>query len=287
MWTQIVGKIRMAQTPLVNHWWNVTLSVTCRGLSTGPMPHGARRFHVDVDFLDHALRIGDDRGASQSIPLEPMSVATFYEKAMGALREMDLAVDIWPVPVEVETAIPFEEDETHAHYDPDAAERFWRALAQADRVCTEFRSRYQGKTSPSHFFWGAFDLAVTRFSGREAPQHPGGIPNVGDHVMHEAYSHECHSAGLWPGTGYGAAAFYAYAYPTPDGFADYDVRPDAAHYLEGLGEFVLPYEAVRTADDPDAALLAFLQSTYEAAADLGDWDRDALERSAPDGSGPP
>ena len=282
MWTQVVGKIRMAQTPLINHWWNVTLYVTCRGLSTGPMSHGDRRFHVDFDFIDHALRIGDDRGAARSFPLEPMSVATFYERTMDTLRAMDLEVNIWPVPVEVETAIPFEEDETHASYDPDATRRFWRALAQADRVFTDFRSRYLGKTSPSHFFWGAFDLAVTRFSGREAPEHPGGYPNVGDHVMHEAYSHECHSAGLWPGTGFGEAAFYAYAYPAPEGFAEYGVQPDAAHYPEGLGEFVLPYEAVRTADDPDAALLAFLQSTYEAAATLGDWDRTALEHSAPE-----
>lgn len=279
MWTQIVGKVRLAQTPRINHWWNVTLYVTSRGLSTGPIPHGARRFHIDLDFVDHQLRIEDDAGRRHTLSLMPMSVATVYRWVMESLQALGLSVDIWPVPVEVETATPFAEDETHASYDREAVERFWRALAQADRVFTNFRARYVGKTSPSHFFWGAFDLAVTRFSGRPAPEHPGGIPNVGDHVMHEAYSHECHSAGFWPGTGLGEAAFYAYAYPEPDGFAAADVQPAAAYYLDELGEFVLPYEAVRTATDPDAALLAFLQSTYEAAAEHGNWDRAALEQA--------
>lgn len=279
LWTQVVGKIRLAQTPRINHWWNATLYVTCRGLSTSPMPHGARHFHVDFDFVEHALHVGDDTGARRSFALTPMSVAAFYRRVMYALDELDLAVDIWPVPVETETAVPFAEDTEHASYDAEAVERFWRALAQVDRVFTDFRARFVGKSSPSHFFWGAFDLAVTRFSGREAPQHPGGIPNVGDQVMHEAYSHELHSAGFWPGTGLGEAAVYAYAYPEPDGFAAQAVEPRAATYHEDLGEFVLPYAAVRAADDPDAALLAFLQSTYEATADHGDWDRAALKHS--------
>lgn len=281
MWTQVVGKIRLAQTPLVNHWWNVTLYVTCQGLSTAPMPYGdGRQFHVDFDFVDHRLRVGDTAGHQRSLALEPMTVAEFYRRTMDLLEELDLNVDIWPVPVEVETAIPFAEDTTHASYEPDVVRRFWRALLQADRVMTDFRADFLGKSSPVHFFWGAFDLAMTRFSGREAPPHPGGYPNVGDHVMQEAYSHEVHSAGLWPGTGLGEAAFYAYAYPEPGGFSAQAVRPDAAYYVDDLGEFVLPYEAVRTAADPDATLRAFLQSTYEAAADLGHWDRAALERSA-------
>ena len=279
LWTQVVGKIRLAQTPRINHWWNATLYVTCRGLSTSPMPHGARHFHIDFDFVEHALHVGDDTGARRSFALTPMSVAAFYRRVMYALDELGLAVDIWPVPVETETAVPFAEDTEHASYDAEAVERFWRALAQVDRVFTDFRARFVGKSSPSHFFWGAFDLAVTRFSGREAPQHPGGIPNVGDQVMHEAYSHELHSAGFWPGTGLGEAAVYAYAYPEPDGFAAQAVEPRAATYHEDLGEFVLPYAAVRAADDPDAALLAFLQSTYEATADHGNWDRAALEHS--------
>ena len=194
LWTQVVGKIRLAQTPRINHWWNATLYVTCRGLSTSPMPHGARHFHIDFDFVEHALHVGDDTGARRSFALTPMSVAAFYRRVMYALDELGLAVDIWPVPVETETAVPFAEDTEHASYDAEAVERFWRALAQVDRVFTDFRARFVGKSSPSHFFWGAFDLAVTRFSGREAPQHPGGIPNVGDQVMHEAYSHERHSA---------------------------------------------------------------------------------------------
>lgn len=280
MWTQVVGKIRLAQTPLVNHWWNVTLYVTCRGLSTSPMPYrDGRHFHVDFDFVDHQLHVGDTAGQRRSFALEPMSVADFYRQTVDVLEDLDLSVAIWPVPVEVETAIPFAEDTTHASYAPDAVHRFWCALLQAERVMTDFRADFLGKSSPVHFFWGAFDLAVTRFSGREAPPHPGGYPNVGDHVMQEAYSHEVHSAGLWPGAGLGEAAFYAYAYPEPEGFSAEAVQPDAAYYFDDLGEFVLPYEAVRTASDPDAALQAFLQSTYEAAADRAGWDRTALERS--------
>jgi hypothetical protein len=280
MWTQIVGKVRLAQTPLINHWWNVVLYVTCQGLSTSPMPHGTRLFTIDFDFIDHRLRVGDANGNSRSFALQPMTVADFYRRTMTALDELDLAVDIWPVPVEVETAIPFAEDTTHASYEPDTVQRFWRALLQADRVMTDFRADFIGKTSPVHFFWGAFDLAVTRFSGRTAPPHPGGYPNVGDHVMQEAYSHEVHSAGFWPGPGLGEAAFYAYAYPEPNGFRAHSVAPDAAYYHDTLGEFVLPYEAVRTATDPDATLRAFLQSTYEAAAEGADWNRSALERAS-------
>lgn len=279
MWTQIVGKIRLAQAPLVNHWWNTTLYVTCRGLSTSPMSYDkGRLFHIDFDFLDHALRIGTSAGAHRTLALAPMTVAAFYARVMTALDEMGITVDIWPVPVEVETAIPFPDDTVHASYDPDAVRRFWQALVQADRVFTRFRARFLGKASPVHFFWGAFDLAVTRFSGRTAPPHPGGFPNVGDHVMQEAYSHEVSSAGFWPGPGLGEAAFYAYAYPEPDGFCDEVVAPEAAYYHEALGEFILPYDAVRTAADPDDALLRFLQTTYDAAADRAGWDRAALER---------
>lgn len=280
MWTQIVGKIRMEQTPRVNHWWNVTLYVTCRGLSTSPVPHGRRQFCIDFDFLDHQLLLGDTAGSSRSFPLEPMSVADFYGRLMEILEDMDLSVDIWPVPVEVKTTIPFPEDTEHAGYDPDVVHRYWRALLAVERVLHEFRSHFIGKVSPVHFFWGAFDLAATRFSGRKAPPHPGGYPNVGDHVMQEAYSHELHSAGFWPGTGLGEAAFYAYAYPEPDDFRARIVKPDGAYFHEELGEFVLPYDDVRSADNPEAALLAFLQSTYGSAADLAGWDRDALERSA-------
>lgn len=280
MWTQIVGKIRLAQTPRVNHWWNTTLYVTCRGLSTSPMPYAdGRLFYIDFDFVEHRLHVGDTAGNGRSLALESMPVAAFYRRTMAALDELGLSVSIWPVPVEVETAIPFAEDETHASYDADVVQRFWRALLQADRVFNTFRSRFLGKASPVHFFWGAFDLATTRFSGRPAPPHPGGYPNVGDHVMREAYSHEVHSAGFWPGTGLGEAAFYAYAYPEPKGFRAAPVAPDAAFYHEPLGEFILPYAAVRAADVPDEMLLDFLQTTYAAAADLADWDRPALERS--------
>ncbi|NNF57093.1 MAG: hypothetical protein HKN04_02525 [Rhodothermaceae bacterium] len=279
LWTQIVGKIRLAQAPLINHWWNAALYVTPRGLTTSAIPHGARAFHIDFDFVGHTLRIGTSEGAEEAFALETLSVAAFYRKTMAALDALGLDVTIWPVPVELPEVIPFEDDEQHASYDADAVHRFWRALVQADRVFTDFRARFLGKTSPSHFFWGAFDLAVTRFSGRTAPPHPGGYPNIGDFVMQEAYSHEVASAGFWPGTGLGEAAFYAYAYPALDGFSTHPVAPDAAYFHADLGEFVLPYEAVRTAHDPDAALLAFLQTTYEATADLADWDRDALERT--------
>jgi hypothetical protein len=282
LWTQIVGKIRLEQSPWINHSWGAALYVTTRGLTTSPIPHASGTVAIDFDFVGHTLQIRTSAGAERSFDLEPMSVATFYEKTMQALADLGIEVEIYPKPVELPDPIqPFPEDEAHSSYDADAVQRFWRALVQADRVFKTFRARFTGKVSPVHFFWGAFDLAVTRFSGRDAPTHPGGAPNCPDWIMEEAYSKELSSAGFWPGTGLGEAAFYSYAYPEPDGYAARDVQPDAAEYLEEMGEFVLPYDAVRTADDPDATLLAFLQSTYEAGADLGDWDRDALEWEPP------
>lgn len=284
LWTQIVGKIRLAQMPWINHSWHVPLYVTSSGLTTSPMPYEARAFTIDFDFSDHRLRVGTSAGERRSFDLEPMSVATFYKKLMQTLSELDIEVAIWTTPVEIPDPVqPLDEDETHAAYDSEAVTRFWQALLQAHRVFTEFRARFIGKVSPVHFFWGAFDLAVTRFSGRTAPEHPAGAPNLADWVMREAYSHEVSSAGFWPGAGLGEAAFYSYAYPEPDGFRDYPVRPEAAYYHEELGEFVLPFEAVRTAEKPDEMLLEFLQSTYEAAAELADWDRSALERKLPPG----
>lgn len=287
-WTQVVGKVRLVHTPWVNHSWHVPFYVSARGLTTSPIPHGARAFEITFDFTDHRLHIETSLGEHRSFALEPMSVADFYGRVMRALGELGADTRIWPMPVEIPDPIePFPEDEAHASYEPEAARRFWRALVQAHRVFTEFRARFIGKVSPVHFFWGAFDLAVTRFSGRSAPKHPGGAPNCADWVMEEAYSHEVSSAGFWPGSGLGEAAFYAYAYPEPDGFRDYAVQPPGAYCHEELREFILPYETVRTADDPDAALLAFLQSTYEAAAELAGWDRQALERPAPAGAHPP
>lgn len=280
LWTQVVGKIRLARAPRLNHSWGTTLYVTTRGLTTSPIPYEARTFALDFDFVDHALRVSTSEGEERAFALAPMSVAAFYRKTMEALDALDIAVKLFTRPVEVVEAIPFEEDETHASYDADAVYRFWLALVQANRVFATFRARFIGKGSPVHFFWGAFDLAVSRFSGRTAPRHPGGAPNVADWVMQEAYSHEVSSAGFWPGAGLGEAAFYAYAYPEPDGFRAHAVEPEAAYFHEALGEFVLPYEAVQTAADPDGALLAFLQTTYEAAADLAGWDRPALERAA-------
>ena len=277
MWTQIVGKIRLELAPWINHSWGIALYVTTCGLTTSPIPYRGRSFAIDFDFVNHALAVQTSDGDERRFALRPMSVAAFYRELMDTLGELNIYVDIFTRPVEVEDATPFESNESDASYDADAMHRFWQALVQASRVLTAFRARFIGKASPVHLFWGAFDLAVTRFSGRTAPTHPGGMPNVADWVMQEAYSHELSSAGFWPGAGLGEAAFYAYAYPTPDGFARYPVQPAAAYYHEGLGEFVLPYEAVRTADSPDDALLAFLQSTYEAAAETGNWDRAALD----------
>ena len=278
MWSQVVGKIRLELAPRINHWWGVTLYTTTRGLTTSPIPAGRRSFAIDFDFVDHVLRITTSDGSGRSFSLKPMPVAEFFRKTMGALRELDVDVEIFTRPVEVIEAIPFEADNQHASYDADAVHRFWRALVQVERVLTQFRARFIGKTSPVHFFWGGFDLAVTRFSGRTAPKHPGGIPNCADWVMEEAYSHEVSSAGFWPGAGAGEASFYAYAYPVPAGFAEYPVQPEAAYFHQELGEFILPYEAVRMADDPDQTLLSFLQTTYEAAAVSAQWDRRALER---------
>ena len=280
MWTQIVGKIRMVQTPWVNHSWHVTLYVSPRGLTTSSIPHGNRTFTIEFDFIDHRLLVETCDGDRREVALEPRTTADFYAAVMATLQELELPVKINPRPNEVDPAIPFAEDRKHASYDRDACLRFWKALVQVDRLFGEFRARFTGKASPSHFFWGSFDLAVTRFSGRTAPPHPGGFPNMPDAVTREAYSHEVSSVGFWPGgETMPEAIFYSYAYPTPDGFADATVLPAAASWNADLGEFVLPYEAVRTAEDPDATLLAFMQSTYEAAARAGKWDRASLERT--------
>jgi len=280
-WSQIVGKVRLAQTPWINHSWHVTLYVTARGLTTGPIPHGSKSFQIDFDFIDHQLLVHTSAGDARSVALRPRSVADFYRELMATLGELGVGVAIYDRPNELEDATPFGEDEAHASYDADAARRCWRVLAQAERVFTAFRARFLGKCSPVHFFWGAFDLAVTRFSGRPAPPHPGGVPHLPDWVAREAYSHEVCSAGFWPGGGaISYPAFYSYAYPEPAGYREARVRPAAAAYSPELREFLLPYDAVRTADDPDAVLLQFLDSTYQAAADLGRWDRPALERTA-------
>ncbi len=278
LWTQVVGKVRLALSPPVNHWWQVTLYVTARGLTTSPIPHGQRTFQIDFDFVDQQLRITASDGVSQSLPLAARPVAEFYQQVMATLADLGLAVRIWPMPSEIPNAIPFDQDRTHTAYDPAYARRFWQVLVQADRVLHAFRGRFIGKVSPVHFFWGGFDLAVTRFSGRRAPVHPT-IPGVADSITHEAYSHEVSSCGFWPGGGpFPAPMFYAYAYPEPAGFRDAPVQPVGAYYSAELGEFVLPYDELRAAPDPDAALLSFLQSTYEAAADRAGWDRAALER---------
>jgi Family of unknown function (DUF5996) len=278
LWTQIVGKIRLAQTPWVNHSWHVTLYVTPRGLTTSPIPYDGRAFQIDFDFIDHALLIGTSDGGVRRLPLAAMSVADFHDRLIAELAELQIRVRIHGRPNEIPDPIPFREDRQHAAYDPDYAQRFWRVLLQADRVFKQFRTAFLGKVSPAHFFWGSFDHAVTRFSGRTAPMHPGGIPNLPDLVTREAYSHEVSSAGFWPGGGaIDYPAFYSYAYPAPDGFATAPVRPDAAFFHEAMGEFILPYDAVRNAAAPDAALLDFLQSTYEAAANAARWDRPALE----------
>jgi hypothetical protein len=278
LWTQIVGKIRLAKSPWLNHSWHVALYVTPRGLTTSPIPDGARTFQIDFDFIDHALRIETSDGAQKQLPLTAQSVAKFYAAVMTALADLRIDVTIDETPNELPAPIRFSQDEQHASYDPDAARRFSKVLVNADRVFKQFRTGFLGKASPVHFFWGSFDLAVTRFSGRRAPPHPGGVPHLPDDVAREAYSHEVSSAGFWPGGGaIDYPAFYSYAYPAPDGFAAAKVRPDAAFFSKELGEFILPYDAVRTAANPDEALLAFLQSTYEAAADAAKWDRDALE----------
>ena len=277
LWTQIIGKVRMANAPLTNHWWNVPLYVSARGLTTSLIPYGGRSFQIDFDLIDHRLDVVATDGARRSVALEPRSVADFYREVMRCLDELGLSTPIWTMPVEIPDAVPFELDQTHASYDADRVHAYWLALVEMERVFEVFRARFVGKVSPVHLFWGALDLAVTRFSGRPAPLHPGGAPHCGPEVMWEAYSHEVSSAGYWPGPD-GEGVFYSYAYPQPEGYADAAVRPDAAGWDAALGEFTLPYTVVRTAADPDAVLLEFLQSTYEAAADAAGWDRAALER---------
>jgi Family of unknown function (DUF5996) len=280
LWTQIVGKIRLALASPINHWWQVPLYVTCRGLTTSPIPCRALSFQIDFDFLAHRLTIETSSGATDGFALRPAAVADFYAEIMQRLQRLGLDTPIWPVPVEIPDPVPFASDREHAAYDPDFANRFWRVLLQVDRLLTAFRGGFLGKASPVHFFWGSFDLAVTRFSGRRAPLHPG-APNIADRITREAYSHEVSSCGFWPGgTGMEQPIFYSYAYPQPPGFAEAPVRPAAAFYNREFGEFVLPYDAVRLASTPDRALLDFLQSTYEAAADRAFWDRAGLERTA-------
>lgn len=278
LWTQIVGKIRLSWTPMMNHWWQVPLYLTARGLTTSPMAYGDEIVQIDFDFIEHSLRIQSNRGETRTFPLAGHSVAAFYRDLMSALHELGVDVRIWTVPVEVVEQIPFEQDEKHATYDADAASRFFQALGQVDRVMKAFRSRFCGKASPVHFFWGSLDLATTRFSGRRAPVMQKAF-HVAQSVMEEAYSDECSSCGFWPGEGLGEPAFYTYHYPEPSAYAEYSIQPAAAYYHPSLREFILPYEAVRQLPDWESVLLSFFQSTYEAGANLAQWDRDALEQS--------
>jgi hypothetical protein len=279
MWTQIVGKVRLTQSPRLNHGWHVTLYVTARGLTTSPIPYGARTFQIDLDFIDHQLTVQSSDGRTGGMALEAQSVATFYMRLMTELEKLNLKVNVCRKPNEVPDPIRFDLDEAHRPYDGEYANRFWRILVQADRIFKEFRARFTGKCSPVHFFWGAPDLAVTRFSGRRAPAHPGGIPNLPDWITREAYSDEVSSCGFWPGGGaIPYAAFYSYAYPEPSGFSAYPVQPAGAFYSSDLREFNLPYDVVRQSESPDATLLEFLQTTYEAAANLAKWERSSLER---------
>ena len=280
LWTQVVGKIRLAHAPMVNHWWQVPLYVTCRGLTTSPIPYGGESFQIDFDFIDHKLILQTSKGRNETVLLGPRTVADFYAEVMGRLRELGLETRIWTMPVEISDAIPFEQDHTHASYDPEYVHRFWRILLQVERVLTRFRGQFLGKVSPVHFFWGSFDMAVTRFSGRAAALLTSNSPNLGAWVMQEAYSHEVSSVGFWPGNGgFGKAAFYSYAYPEPPGFASAPISPNATYYDPALGQFILPYDALRQAASPDDDLMGYLISTYQAAADLGRWDRAALERA--------
>ncbi len=279
-WTQMVGKTRLMHSPMVNHWWHVTLYVTPLGLTTSSIPYGTHTFEVEFDFDHHLLIVRTSRGEEGSMVLTAEPVASFYREYVALLRSLDIEPKIWPVPRELNDAIPFTQDHTHASYDSEAVHRWFRATVQADRVMKAFRGRFLGKCSPVQFWWGAFDLACTRFSGRTAPKHPGGVPNCPDFVQEEAYSHECISAGFWPGGGpVREASFYAYAYPEPSGLFSANVGPRSAFYHPVLREFVLPYEAVRTAPDPDGVLLEFLETTYDAAADLAGWDRAALSHA--------
>jgi uncharacterized protein DUF5996 len=276
LWTQVVGKVRLALEPMANHWWQVPLYVSARGLTTSLMHAPGVDLEIEFDFIDHRLEMRTSSGDVRQIALEPKSVAAFYAETMSALDSLGVHVKLLARPVEIPEAIPFARDDVHHSYDAAAAHRFWLALTEIHRVMSRFRARFVGKASPVHLFWGGFDLAVSRFSGRPAPPHPGGVPNCADWVMELAYSHEVSSCGFWPG-GAAEGSFYAYAYPEPEGFAEWKVSPNAAYYDAGLREFLLPYAAVRTAKDPDATLLGFFQSTYEAAAELAAWDRASLE----------
>ena len=278
LWTQVIGKVRMTLAPLTSHWWNVPLYVTGRGLTTSLVPHpSGGGFEIELDLVDHELVVSTTAGQVRRRHLEAEPVADFYRAVMELLDELGLHTEIWTMPVEISDAVPFEQDTVHASYDRDAVHRFWLALTESQRVFELFRSRFLGKTSPVHLFWGALDLAATRFSGRVAPPHPGGAPNCGPHVMQEAYSREVSSCGYFPGE-HGRGVYYAYAYPEPPGFTTSPVLPPEARYDEQLGEFLLDYDVVRAAPDPAALLLAFLQSTYEAAAECARWDRRLLER---------
>jgi hypothetical protein len=278
LWTQIVGKIRLARSPWLNHSWHVALYVTARGLTTSPIPDGLRTFQIDFDLIDHALRTSISDGSRREFGLAGHSVASFYKAVMTSLAELGIIIAIDEMPNELPEPVRFSQDTRHAAYDRDAVRRFFQILTNADRVFKQFRTGFLGKASPVHFFWGSFDLAVTRFSGRRAPRHPGGVPHLADEVACEAYSHEVSSAGFWPGSSpIDFPAFYSYAYPEPPGFRSTRVRPDEAFFSEAVGEFILPYDAVRTATEPDQTLLEFLQSTYEAAAIAAQWDRGALE----------
>jgi hypothetical protein len=281
MWTQIVGKIRLALMPPANHFWNSSLYITSRGLTTMPMPYAGGSFTIDFDFVAHRLRITRSDGAERSFALEAMPVAAFYDKLLTELDRLGIHVKIYGRPVEVVEAIPFANDTRHASYAPESIHLFWQALVSMEPVFTQFRGEFIGKESAVHFFWGSFDLATTRFSGRRAPKHPGGAPNCPDWVMVEAYSHELSSAGFWPGADLGEAAFYAYAYPIPMGYEKVPIQPAQAYFHDKLQEFILPYEAVRNASNPEQTLLSFLRTTYEGAATLGNWDRPALERTVP------
>lgn len=282
MWCQMVGKIRLAQSAWINHSWHATFYLTARGITTSTIPHGARACELEFDFIDHHLRIHASDGMLRTITLKPRPVADFHRELFAQMGDLGLAVRIHAKPNEVEPAIAFDQDTVHASYDGEYANRFWRVLLQAERVFKEFRAGFIGKCSPVHLFWGGLDLAVTRFSGAAAPTHPGGIPNCPDWVTREAYSHEVSSCGFWPGNdAMPTPIFYAYAYPEPPGFRAAAVQPDMAAYDPNFGEFILPYDAVRQAADPDAVLLEFLHSTYEAAANLGKWPRAGLERTPP------
>ena len=277
-WMQIVGKIRLTLSPPMNHWWNTTLYVTPSGLTTSSMTYKGQYLQIDFDFTEHILIIRTTKGSPKTIALQPRSVADFYHEVMRNLESLGMPITIWTTPVEVQDRTPFEKDEKHAAYDPEYAQRVWRIMAEANRVLTEFRGQFIGKVSPVHFFWGAFDLAVTRFSGRRAPPHPG-APNMARFVAVEAYSHEVSSCGFWPGGGpVNEPAFYAYAYPEPQGFKDYPIQPQEAFYHKEMGEFLLPYDVVRNAKSPDDVLMTFLQTSYEAAATCAKWDRHSLER---------